>query len=241
MLPSHPTRTSPPFLVNLPTIFTTDPPRTYHSALTNSRYLQHQHLDQQQQHIDDHLHSPPLHTAAMFGSYSSSSSSSSSYTSGSPFNSYSSFSRPMDIAPTPFATHGPDASCAFPSWPRRANLDYDVTEERASSYLSDEDLFLDFEDDSRSVSSNSSSGSPVISPPTVQLLTEADLLEQQRERANYQREMMRVLMHEKERLRQQKAASGRRRRSGASSSSSSTKKASKSSKLNAMTPIAEAE
>ncbi|KAK1832173.1 hypothetical protein QBC39DRAFT_349614 [Podospora conica] len=176
----------------------------------------------------------------MFGSYSSSSSSSSSYTSGSPFNSYSSFSKPMDIAPTPFSTHGPDASCAFPSWPRRANLDYDVAEERASSYLSDEDLFLDFEDDSHSVSSNSSNGSPVVSPPTAQLLNQADLLEQQRERANYQREMMRVLMLEKERLRQQKSA-GRRRRSSGGSSSTSAKKASKSSKLNAMTPIAEAE
>jgi len=143
----------------------------------------------------------------------------------------------MDIAPTPFSTSGPDASCAFPSWPRRANLDYDVAEERASSYLSDEDLFLDFEDDSRSVSSSNSS-SPVVSPPTARLLTEAEIQEQHRERANYQREMMRVLMHEKERLRQQKAAAGRRKRS---SSSTSTKKSSSknSSKLNAMTPIAE--
>lgn len=176
----------------------------------------------------------------MYGSYGSASSSySSSYNS---YSSYSSMSSPMDIAPTPFSSRGPDASCAFPSWPRRSSLsESDASEERATSYLSDEDLFPTdvFEDDARSVSSNGSA-SPLQSPP-MQVMTEADLLELQRERAAYQREMMRILMSEKERRRQQ-AKRQRRSSGGASTSggSGSSKKGSKS-KLSSMTPIAEAE
>ncbi|KAK0705305.1 hypothetical protein B0H67DRAFT_379037 [Lasiosphaeris hirsuta] len=170
----------------------------------------------------------------MYGSYGSSSSSySSSYNS---YTSYSSMSSPMDIAPTPFSSRGPDASCAFPSWPRRSSLsESDASEERATSYLSDEDLFPTdvFEDDARSVSSNGSS-SPTQSPTQM---TEVDLIEMQRERALYQREMMRVLMSEKERRRQQVK---KQKRSTGGSSSTSAKKNSKS-KLSAMTPIAEAE
>lgn len=132
----------------------------------------------------------------------------------------------MDIAPTPFSTRGPDASCAFPSWPRRTSLsEHDVYEERATSYLSDEDLLWSqdvFEDDT----SSNGSASPVQSPP-AQYPTEADLLQMQRERAAYQREVMRVVLQEKERRRQQA-----KRRSGSSSKKSK-------SKPTAMTPIAE--
>ena len=170
----------------------------------------------------------------MYGSsYSSSSSSSSSYRSFSPYgSSTTSMSSPMDITPSPFSTHAPDASCAFPSWPRRSSLcDYDASEERATSYLSDEDLFpQDFEDDARSESSHSS-GSPSQSPP-VPITAHADVLEMQRQRAAYQREVMRLLMAEKEQRRRQ--APKRR------SSSSSSKKGHKS-KPAAMTPIAEAD
>ncbi|KAK3344084.1 hypothetical protein B0T25DRAFT_317317 [Lasiosphaeria hispida] len=173
----------------------------------------------------------------MYGSYGSSSSSySSSYNS---YSSYSTISSPMDIAPTPFSSRGPDASCAFPSWPRRSSLsESDASEERATSYLSDEDLFPTdvFEDDARSVSSHGSS-SPMQSPTQM---TEADLLEMQRERALYQREMMRVLMSEKERRRQQTKRQRRSTSSTGGSTSASAKKGPKS-KLSAMTPIAEAE
>ncbi|KAL2019121.1 hypothetical protein VTK56DRAFT_10072 [Thermocarpiscus australiensis] len=163
----------------------------------------------------------------MYGSYGSSSSTSSSY------SSYSRMTSPMDIAPSPFSTRGPDASCAFPSWPRRSSLsEYDAAEERATSYISDEDLFPQdvFEDDAHSVSSHGSA-SPVQSPPAPPVLTEAEILEIQRERAAYQREMIKLLLSEKERRRQ---AAKRR------SSSSSSKKSGRS-KLAAMTPIVEAE
>lgn len=165
----------------------------------------------------------------MFGSYGSSSSSySSSYNS---YSSYRSMSAPMDIAPTPFSSRGPDASCAFPSWPRRSSLCSPDAEERATSYLSDEDLFpTDYEDDLHSVSSAGSS--PLQSPPTTQAIAEADLLAIERERAAYQREMMRLLANEKERRRQQ--AKRQRRSSGDSKKGPKTK-------LSAMTPIAEAE
>jgi hypothetical protein len=134
----------------------------------------------------------------------------------------------MDIAPSPFSTQAPDASLAFPSWPRRSSFcDYDASEERATSYLSDEDLFLDvFEDDAHSESSHSSAS---LSPPGP---TEADMLEMRRQQEVYQREMMRIMLAEKERRRRQAA----KRRS----SSSSSKRGPKS-KLTAMTPIAEAE
>lgn len=168
----------------------------------------------------------------MYGSYGSPSSTSSSYSSSSftSYRSYSSMSSPMDIAPSPFSTRGPDASCAFPSWPRRTSLcEYDASEERATSYISDEDLFpQDFEDDARSESSHGSA-SPFQSPPPAAALTEANILEMQRERAAYQREVIKLLLSEKERRRQQ----AKRR------TSSSSKKA--KSKLTAMTPIAEAD
>lgn len=139
----------------------------------------------------------------------------------------------MDIAPSPFSSRGADATCAFPSWPRRTSLCEADAEERATSYLSDEDLFpTDFEDDSRSVSS-SGSISPIQSPPA---LTEAEILEAQRERAAYQREVMRFLLAEKERRRQ-----APKRRSSSGSKSSSSKQKSPKSKLSSMTPIAEAE
>ncbi|KAK0626267.1 hypothetical protein B0T14DRAFT_98434 [Immersiella caudata] len=174
----------------------------------------------------------------MFGSYGSSSSSySSSYNS---YSSYSSMSSPMDIAPTPFSSRSPDASCAFPSWPRRTSLsESDSSEERATSYLSDEDLFFDvFDDDARSVSSNGSA-SPVVSPPTAaNIMTDAEIFEMQRERAAYQRDVMRTLLNEKEQRRRQQQQAAKRQRRG--SGGSSSKKGPKS-KLSAMTPIAEAE
>ncbi|KAK5660926.1 hypothetical protein OQA88_12300 [Cercophora sp. LCS_1] len=167
--------------------------------------------------------------------YSSPSSSySSSYTSISQGSSYSSMSSPMDIAPTPFSSRGPDASCAFPSWPRRSTFSDFDQEERATSYLSDEDLLFstDVEDDV----SSQGSASPVHSPlGTAPVANEMELFEMQRERAAYQREVMRVLLAEKEQKRRQQQAAARKQRR-----SSSSKKSPKT-KLNAMTPIAEAE
>lgn len=135
----------------------------------------------------------------------------------------------MDIAPSPFSTQAPDASLAFPSWPRRSSLcEYDASEVRATSYLSDEDLFVDvFDDDARSESSHSS---PSATPPAP---TEADMFEMRRQQELYQREVMRIMLAEKEKQRRRQAAKRR-------SSSSSSKRGPKS-KLTAMAPIAEAE
>ncbi|KAH8907037.1 hypothetical protein BR93DRAFT_655113 [Coniochaeta sp. PMI_546] len=164
---------------------------------------------------------------------------------GSPYGSYSGMSAPMDITPGHNYSRPQDASCAFPSWPRRSSLsESDSHCERATSYLSDEDLFpsdfeADYHSDARSVSSaNSSSSSTPYQehqPYQPEAISEADVLEMQRERAAYQREVMRFLALEKERRRN--AARKSKPRSG----SSSSKKGSPKAKLAAMTPIAEAE
>ena len=147
------------------------------------------------------------------------------------YGSYSSMcavqmSAPIDIT-TGFAMTRQDASCAFPSWPRGSSLS---GSERASSYLSDEDLFPleDLEDDARSVSSSSSGSSNSGSCPLVSAspprYTEADLLEMQQARQARQREMLRVLMSEKERRKQAALAAGRRPRRSSSKKSPPTKK-----------------
>jgi hypothetical protein len=163
---------------------------------------------------------------------------------GSPYGSYSGMSAAMDIAPS-HNSRPQDASCAFPSWPQRESLS-DNHCERATSYLSDEDLFpsdweSDYHSDARSVSSANSSSSSTpqqqYQPYQPEAVSERDVLEMQRERAAYQREVMRFLAMEKERRRSQAARKSKSSRSG----SSSSKKGSPKSKLAAMTPIAEAE
>ena len=177
-----------------------------------------------------------------FGSYSSSSSPSSSLESCTSHSSYS-MPSPMDIAPRSSSSRrGPDPVCAFPSWPRRSSLgEDDASEERATSYITDDELFMDvFEDDACSVSSHGSS-SPAHSPaPPV--LSEAEFLQMQRQQLAYQREMRRIALAEKEVRRRQAEQDQQRRRQGGKrrSGSSSAKKAPKS-KLSAMTTIAEAE
>ncbi|KND94369.1 hypothetical protein TOPH_01271 [Tolypocladium ophioglossoides CBS 100239] len=127
----------------------------------------------------------------MYGSYGS-------------YSSMSAMSAPMDITSNNNRTH--DASCAFPSWPRRLSLsDSEQEEPRATSFLSDDDLFLSdpFDDDVRSVSSTSSASSPfaaaVESPPRI---SEEELLRMERERVAVQREYVRQVKQEKERRRQ---------------------------------------
>ncbi|KAH6850888.1 hypothetical protein B0I37DRAFT_123751 [Chaetomium sp. MPI-CAGE-AT-0009] len=174
----------------------------------------------------------------MFGSYSSSSSSSSSFdsfTSRSPY----SMSSPMDIAPRSSSSRrGPDPECAFPSWPRRSSLGEGESEERATSYITDDELFMDvFEDDACSVSSSQTS--PAHSP-AAPVLTEAEFLQLQREQLAYQREMRKIALAEKEMRRRQAEQDQQRRRPGLKRRSTSGKKAPKT-KLSAMTTITEAE
>ncbi|KAL1839603.1 hypothetical protein VTJ49DRAFT_1306 [Mycothermus thermophilus] len=137
--------------------------------------------------------------------YGSSSSSSSSCSSSSSLDSvasaaapYGTISSPMDIAlRSSSSRRGPDPECAYPSWPRRLSLGEDDSEERATSYIPDDELLFPdvFEDDASSVSS---SASPVHSPVGAPVLTEAEILQLHREQLAYQREMRRLLQAEKE-------------------------------------------
>lgn len=133
-----------------------------------------------------------------------------------------------------------DASCAFPSWPRRDSLTNDRHTARASSYISDEDLlFLSepvFPDDDAHSESSYGSGTP--SPnfaPAVMHISEEDIEEMRREQALRQREYMAVVMREKEQRKRRQAAKNKK----AAGSRKAVSPAPKS-KLSAMTPIAEA-
>ncbi|TRX89261.1 hypothetical protein FHL15_009834 [Xylaria flabelliformis] len=154
----------------------------------------------------------------------------------SPYGSYSSMSshtQPLDITPNnSFLSRdaGYHASCAFPSWPQRSSLMDSAREERATSYLSDDDLFPSdpVGDDAHSISSGTSTASA--SP----FVTEEELLEIQRQKMVMQREAIKQLLSEKERRRQQY----KRTRKGGSGSSK--KSSSPKSKQDQMAPITEA-
>ncbi|KAI5863522.1 hypothetical protein GGS23DRAFT_596696 [Durotheca rogersii] len=120
----------------------------------------------------------------------------------SPYGSYSSLNsvaQPMDIAASSYHTYNSSyhERCAFPSWPQRSSLTGSSDEERATSYLSDDDLFPcdGLEDDVHSISSAGST------TPTSPAATEVDLLQLQREQAAIQREAIRLILNEKERRR----------------------------------------
>ncbi|KAM3503487.1 hypothetical protein MY10362_004160 [Beauveria mimosiformis] len=174
------------------------------------------------------------------------------------YGSYGSYSS-MSIGSAPMNIYtsvtSRDESCAFPSWPRRSSLSSsnkdDVTHEpRASSYLSDDDLFLDDEpsssgsgsesDDIRSVSSAGSASPPtlglVLASPVRAAPSEAEILEMQRQRLNVRKDLIRMVQQEKERRKQQ--ASKSRRTAAAAGKKSSGK----TTRINyTMAPIKEAE
>ncbi|KAI1266158.1 hypothetical protein F5Y18DRAFT_426053 [Xylariaceae sp. FL1019] len=151
----------------------------------------------------------------------------------SPYGSYSSMSsnsQPMDITSNSYFSRdaGYHASCAFPSWPQRPSLMDETLEQRATSYLSDDDLFPcgPLEDDMNSVSSGGSTAA------TSPLINEEEILEMQRQKMMLQREALKHVLYEKERRRQQQKMRQRR------SSSGSSKKSPK--KQDQMAPITEA-
>ncbi|KAL1901441.1 hypothetical protein Sste5346_001846 [Sporothrix stenoceras] len=175
----------------------------------------------------------------MYGSYGSYSSMSSAAETSSPIN---------------IGSGRSSTACAFPSWPNRACLGSGSSS--SSSYLSDEDLFLDdFEDSgytSSGASSRSSSNASSISPPQgwrnaqqpfavmaevnnnfeTTGPSEDELAEIQRERSAYQRELVHAVLVEKERRKMAASAARRQRRAaaaaaGASPSASSRKKSAK--------------
>ncbi|KAI0202660.1 hypothetical protein F4808DRAFT_68839 [Astrocystis sublimbata] len=150
----------------------------------------------------------------------------------SPYGSYSSMSsstQPLDIASS--STYlsrdaGYHASCAFPSWPQGSSLMGQG--ERATSYLSDDDLFPSdpVGDDAHSISSASSTASA--SP----FVNEEDLFERQRQQMAMQREAIKYLVNEKERRRREQQ---KRRKNG----SGSSKKSSSPKSKDQMAPITE--
>ncbi|PHH71451.1 hypothetical protein CDD83_5168 [Cordyceps sp. RAO-2017] len=127
----------------------------------------------------------------MYGSYGS-------------YSSMSTISPPLDFTSANIRTH--DASCAFPSWPRRASLSEAEHEDepRPTSFLSDDDLGLlePFDDDARSVSSVSSASSPLAAAASPPRLSDEDFLRMERDRIALQREMLRQVKLDKERRRQ---------------------------------------
>ncbi|KAI1205081.1 uncharacterized protein F4807DRAFT_295448 [Annulohypoxylon truncatum] len=148
----------------------------------------------------------------------------------SPYGSYSSMSsasQPMDIPTSSYLSYNYNGSyssrCAFPSWPQRSSLTDEHDQQRATSYLSDDDLFpCDDSDDAHSVSS---AGSTTPTSP-VAAATEADMLRMQREQMAMQREAIKFLLGEKERRKQQQQlqqASKKQRRSSSGSKRSSPK------------------
>ncbi|KAK4142965.1 uncharacterized protein C8A04DRAFT_37841 [Dichotomopilus funicola] len=174
-----------------------------------------------------------------WGSYGSLSSSCSSTDSSSSLD----ISSPMDIAPRSSSSRrGPDPECAYPSWPRRSSLGEGESEERATSYITDDELFMDVFDSDDCSDSSSGAASPVHSPVGAPpALTEAEFLQLQREQLAYQREMRRILVAEKEmRRRQAEQDQQQRRRPGLKRRTSSGKKVPKV-KVAAMTTITEAE
>jgi hypothetical protein len=154
----------------------------------------------------------------MYGSYGS-------------YSSMSSLSAPMDITSSNLRAH--EATCAFPSWPRRSSLSDSSREQRPTSFLSDDDLlFLSdpFEDDAHSVTSNGSSAASLAAiespqPTSAPRVTDAEILDMERERLAMQREYVRHMVSEKERRRQQQAL--KRQQLRRSSPSSGSKKKSK--------------
>ncbi|XXG97241.1 hypothetical protein Hte_003536 [Hypoxylon texense] len=156
----------------------------------------------------------------------------------------SSPAQPMEIPTSSYlaspAQQGPgydsySASCAFPSWPRRSSLHESSNAERATSYLSDDDLFPcdGFEDDARSVSS-SGSATPTSPRHMTAAANEVDLLQMQRDQMAMQREAIKFLLGEKERRRQQ----FKKQRRSSSGSKKGTPK-SKSTHLDAITETGE--
>lgn len=114
----------------------------------------------------------------MFGSYGS-------------YSSMSSSSQPLDIAPTSYLSRSNSftPSCAYPSWPQ----------ERASSYLSDDDLFLcdSVTEENNSTTEFSPATSPQVTSPFV---TEEQLhLMRRQQQAAMQQEALQCIIAEKER------------------------------------------
>ncbi|KAK8093639.1 hypothetical protein PG997_000324 [Apiospora hydei] len=145
--------------------------------------------------------------------------------------SMSPYTQPLDI---PYSSASSRSSayqpnCAFPSWPQGSSLGSSSSRpvyERATSYLSDDDLFWqDSEnDDAHSVSSAASHGSCYApQQPTEEELQE-QRLEEQRKRAQMQRDALRFVKLEKERRRL--AAQQQKPRRSNSNTSNPSKKSS---------------
>lgn len=145
----------------------------------------------------------------------------------------------MDITSSNLRAH--DATCAFPSWPRRSSLtDSDGSSSRPTSFLSDDDLFFScpdpFSEDSDAASTPS---------PSLEIQNELEReVERQRarqlERERLQREqyVRQAIIDKETQKRRQQLAMRRSQLPNERSKKGSPKKHPKS-KLSSMTPIAE--
>ncbi|ERS96322.1 uncharacterized protein SPSK_01987 [Sporothrix schenckii 1099-18] len=163
------------------------------------------------------------------------------------YGSYSSMSSAAETSwPINIGSGRSSTACAFPSWPNRACLGSGSSASSCSSYLSDEDLFLDDMEDpgytSSGASSRSNSNASSISPPQgwrnaqqpFAVMAEVnnnfapadpsedELAEIQRERSAYQRELVRAVLLEKERRKTAASAARRQRRAAAAATAAAT-------------------
>lgn len=144
--------------------------------------------------------------------------------------SMSPYTQPLDI---PYSSASSRSSayqpnCAFPSWPQGPSLGSSSSRphyERATSYLSDDDLFWqDSEnDDAHSVSSAESHGSCYATQQPTEEELQEQRLEEQRKRAQIQRDALRFVKLEKERRRLAAQQQPKPRRSSSHTSNPSKK------------------
>jgi len=144
--------------------------------------------------------------------------------------SMSPYTQPLDI---PYSSASSRSSayqpnCAFPSWPQGPSLGSSSSRpvyERATSYLSDDDLFWqDSEnDDNHSVTSATSHGSCYAAQQPTEEELQEQRLEEQRKRAQMQRDALRFVKLEKERRRIAAQQQPKPRRSSSHTSNPSKK------------------
>lgn len=135
----------------------------------------------------------------MYGSYGSYSSLPSS-----PISAYN--TSPLDISPSPMRSD----TCAYPSWPRRSALSSpSCGEPRASSYISDDELFpMDSSSEYDDVRSVSSAGSSFASPVgAVEVLSGSQIMEAEMQRRRAAKEYIRMVNSEKEKRKAAKKSS----------------------------------
>lgn len=150
----------------------------------------------------------------------------------------------MDITPSSLRSH--DATCAFPSWPRRSSLGEsdsdDSSYSRPTAFLSDDDLFFctsNVSADPFDESAASSSSSASSARSSLEMEREMDLQQRERERAQREQFLRQAILDKERERRRHQQAMMRRAQMGGQRKASPSKKSSSSQKNNKLTSIAE--